>query len=393
MLIDALILFIVLAACVSGWRRGAFSAVLSALGIVAGLTLAVVGLPPLIERADAQLVRVAVLIVAVVLVVCLGSFAGSTVGDWMHDRFRRKSAQRVDSLFGALFQGAVAVVLVWCVCMPLAASLPGESAKYLQSSRVLTKIDAAMPAAGKQLPAQVAAVLADSGLPPLISPFASDGHAEVDAPDPSVARPELVDAARASVVHVMGDAESCSRRLMGSGFVIEDGYVLTNAHVVAGTETVSLDTVLGVKKAKVVLYDSDADIAVLRAEALGIAPLRWAEGTLRTGDSALVMGFPESGPFEAMPVRVRSQVSLSGPDIYAKRHVQRQVYTIRGNIRQGNSGGPMLTSSGAVAGMVFGASVDATETGYVLTAHQILERTGEITGLREQVGTGACVGR
>ena len=163
--------------------------------------------------------------------------------------------------------------------------------------------------------------------------------------------------------------------------------------MVAGTETVSPDTVLGVKKAKVVFYDSEADIAVLHAEALGIAPLRWAEGTLRTGDSALVMGFPESGPFEAMPVRVRNQVSLSGPDIYAKRHVQRQVYTIRGNIRQGNSGGPMLTPSGAVAGMVFGASVDATETGYVLTAQQILERTGEIAGLREQVGTGACVGR
>ena len=139
-------------------------------------------------------------------------------------------------------------------------------------------------------------------------------------------------------------------------------------------------------------YDPDVDIAVLRADHLGIAPLVWASGELATGDDAVVMGFPLSGPFEAAPARIRGRLHISGPDIYAQGRVEREAYTIRGNIRQGNSGGPLLTPGGEVAGMIFGASMDSTDTGYALTAAQIADRVGDVGALRAPAATQGCVG-
>lgn len=203
---------------------------------------------------------------------------------------------------------------------------------------------------------------------------------------------DVVAHVRPAVVQVVGDASACQRRLSGTGFVIEDDYVLTNAHVVAGTNTVVLDTVVGVKPADVVLYDPENDIAVLHADRLGIAPLRWASKPLETGDDAVVMGFPLSGPFEAEPARVRGRLRISGPDIYAHGRVEREAYTVRGDIRQGNSGGPLLTTNGEVAGMIFGAAMDASDTGYALTANQIISRVGEVRSLDASVATQSCVG-
>ena len=154
----------------------------------------------------------------------------------------------------------------------------------------------------------------------------------------------------------------------GSGFLFTpDGFALTNAHVVAGTQSVSLDTVVGVKPADVVFYDPEVDIAVLHATSLGLPELRWAERELRHGSDAVVMGYPDSGPFAATAARVRSKLEISGPDIYTTGRIERSAYTIRGDVRQGNSGGPLLDTEGQVAGMIFGTATDVDETGYALT--------------------------
>ena len=130
---------------------------------------------------------------------------------------------------------------------------------------------------------------------------------------------------------------------------------------------------------------------MLRAAQLGLPALRWAQGELAAGDDAVVMGYPKSGPFEASAARVRGKLEIAGPDIYTTGRVERETYTIRGNIRQGNSGGPLLTPSGEVAGMIFGASLDTSETGYALTAHQVQQRVGDVRSLTSPADTQACV--
>lgn len=392
MLIDVALALALIAAFVGGWRQGAFSAVVSAVAVAAGLVIALALAPFFLGLSESTAVRVVLLVALVVLFVGLGNIVGATVGGTLRTRVRGRGARIADSAAGALFQAVALALVVWFISIPLAASVPGALGEELRNSRVLAGIDAAAPdGAAASMPAKLAALLDESGLPPLVSPFESPRGAQVAAPSNDALRPEVVEKLRPSVVHVMGDAESCRRRLMGSGFVIEDGYVLTNAHVVAGTERVALDTAVGVKPAEVVLYDPDTDIAVLRADNLGLPAVRWAAGELEQGDDAVVMGFPKSGPFEAEPARVRGRLTIAGPDIYTTGRVEREAYTIRGNIRQGNSGGPLLTPDGAVAGMIFGASLDTSETGYALTAHQVQQRVGDARGLRSPVDTQACV--
>lgn len=390
LIVDLALLIVVLLSLVAGWRQGAFSAVFSAVGVVAGLVLGLTIAPLLLKLSESQVVRVLLLVAVVVLFVGVGNLVGATVGTHLRNSVRHRATQRLDSLLGAFFQALVTLIVVWCLAVPLAAAVPGKLGAGLRESRGLSALDAAMPPAMQQLPSKLAALIDESGLPPLVSPFARSNR-QVEAPNSAVLNSELVRALRPSIIHVMGDAETCSRRLMGSGFVIADDYVLTNAHVVAGTEEVALDTVVGVKQATVVLYDPDADIAVLHSPDLGIPALQWTDGTLPTSADAIVMGFPLSGPFEAIPVRIRARITIAGPDIYATGRVEREAYTIRGDIKQGNSGGPLLTPQGQVAGMIFGASVDATQTGYALTARQVLERIGDVQRLREPVGTGECV--
>ncbi|HXL59177.1 MAG TPA: acid resistance serine protease MarP, partial [Mycobacterium sp.] len=105
---------------------------------------------------------------------------------------------------------------------------------------------------------------------------------------------------------------------------------------------------------------------------------------------ALVLGYPGGGSFAATPARIREIIELNGPDIYRTSTITREVYTIRGTVRQGNSGGPMIDLNGRVLGVVFGAAVDDAETGFVLTAKEVSRQLQRI-GSTDPVGTGACI--
>ena len=391
--VDILIVIAVLLAVRVGWRQGALAAVLAAVGIIAGLVLGTVVAPLVMGLTDQAAVRFLLAVGVLILLVGLGQLVGTSLGMALRDRMRTRSGQRVDSSIGAVFQAAAAIVVIWLVSLPLASNLGGQPGQALRESRVLSSLNAVAPSRLAALPNGLAALLNESGLPPLVSPWQRSGaDVEVDAPAINIGDPELAERVRPSVIHVLGDAEACSRRLMGSGFVTEPDYVITNAHVVAGTDKVRLDTVLGLKEADVVYYNSDVDIAVLHSPGLGLDPLPWAEEAAATGDDAIVLGFPQSGPFTAEPARVRDRLTIAGPDIYSTGRVERDAYTVRGSIRQGNSGGPMINPEGQVLGVVFGASVEDSDTGYALTADEVRGHVGDVTQLVDATPTGSCVG-
>ncbi|OFQ53189.1 MarP family serine protease [Corynebacterium sp. HMSC074H12] len=392
LVVDVLIVIAVLLAVRVGWRQGALAAVLAAVGIIAGLVLGTVLAPLAMGLTDQAAVRFLLAVGVLILLVGLGQLVGTSLGMALRDRMRTRSGQRVDSSIGAVFQAAAAIVVIWLVSLPLASNLGGQPGQALRESRVLSSLNAVAPSRLAALPNGLAALLNESGLPPLVSPWERSGSGvEVDAPAVHIGDPELAERVRPSVIHVLGDAEACSRRLMGSGFVTEPDYVITNAHVVAGTDKVRLDTVLGLKEADVVYYNSDVDIAVLHSPGLDLEPLPWAEHAAVTGDDAIVLGFPQSGPFTAEPARVRDRLTIAGPDIYSTGRVERDAYTVRGSIRQGNSGGPMINPEGQVLGVVFGASVEDSDTGYALTADEVRGHVGDVTQLVDATPTGSCV--
>jgi S1-C subfamily serine protease len=165
---------------------------------------------------------------------------------------------------------------------------------------------------------------------------------------------------------------------------------MSNAHVVAGADSVTVEVDGETYDAGVVSYDPDADISILDVPNLPSAPLSFAPAPAATGTDGIVVGYPGGGDFVATPARVRETIELSGPNIYHTATINREVYTIRGSVRQGNSGGPMIDRQGAVLGVVFGAAVDNADTGFVLTANEVERQMAKI-GNTERVATGACV--
>jgi S1-C subfamily serine protease len=165
---------------------------------------------------------------------------------------------------------------------------------------------------------------------------------------------------------------------------------MSNAHVVAGADSVSVEVDGTSHDAYVVSYDPNADISILDVPDLTSQPLTFAESPAKSGDDALVLGYPGGGSFVATPARIREVIELNGPDIYRTTTVTREVYTIRGTVRQGDSGGPLIDLNGQVLGVVFGAAVDDPETGFVLTAKEVAYQMAKV-GNTEPVSTGPCI--
>ena len=222
-------------------------------------------------------------------------------------------------------------------------------------------------------------------------PDANLANGIVDMPDANLANNPVVAATKSSVVTIRALAPSCQKELEGSGFVVSDHTVMSNAHVVAGSNSVTVqDTDGNSYDATVVSYDPAVDIAILDVPGLPAPPLAFANAPAATGTDALVMGFPDAGSFKATPARIREVVELDGPDIYRTMTVTRQVYTISGTVRQGDSGGPLLDLNGQVLGVVFGEGVDHPDTGFVMTAEQVSRELQNI-GNTTAVATGSCI--
>ena len=298
-------------------------------------------------------------------------------GRHIRDRINGERTLTIDSALGSVLQAATVVVAAWLVALPLAtASVPGLAAG-VRGSTVLRAVDAVMPAPARQLPADLRQVLDSSGFPDVLSPFAPTPITAGRAAGPRAGEQRRGAAtSQNSVLKIRGKAPSCSRQLEGTGFVIGPELVMTNAHVVAGTDETSVEVVNSRGRtremsAAVISYDPSTDLAVLYVRGLQAPPLQFAAEPAAIGDDAIVLGYPLDGPFTPTAAKIRDRIQLRGPNIYDSGEVTREVYTVRAVVRSGNSGGPMIRPDGKVIGVVFGAALDDSETGFVLTAAQV----------------------
>jgi uncharacterized membrane protein required for colicin V production len=389
--VDVLVLGLALLAGVSGARQGMVTAAASFVGVLAGAVIGVRIAPSLIARFESPEVRVAVGVSIVIVLVALGETLGVWLGRAVHGRIDAEALRQVDSFMGAGVQGAAALVVAWLVALPLT-----ESSAYtgltsaVRDSSVLRVTDTMMPNVLRELPAELTKLLDVSGFPDVLAPFSPTPITDVGPADPVLLNSPVVREARASVLKVRARAASCSRALEGTGFVIAPQRVITNAHVVAGTDRVAVETSRGSLDATVVSYDPNSDVAVLKVPQLRAPVLQLSSAPAATGSDALVLGYPLDGPYTASAARVRDRIRLRGPDIYNGATVVRNVYTVRAVVRSGNSGGPLLDGSGQVLGLVFGAAVDNDETGFVLTEEEIADDIAAAPNQTEEIATGIC---
>lgn len=391
--VDVLVLLMAVGAVVAGARQGMVTAVASLTGVFVGLVLGFKLAPLLVERFDSPVTKVAFTLSILVLMVAVGETLGVVVGRSIRDRMHLESVRQVDSVLGTVVLGLAVLVVSWLVALPLSsASFPGL-ASAVRRSAVLGAVDRVMPEAARQLPAELRRQLHSTGFPDVLSPFSATPLVEVAPPDPALQVSPVVQELRASVLKVRGRASRCGRALEGTGFVVGPDRVMTNAHVVAGTDEVGVERPDGQRRpGTVVFYDPETDIAVIAVPGLGagVRPLRFAPSAAGTGASAIVLGYPLDGPYQAAAARVRDRLQLRGPDIYDSSIVQRDVYTVRATVRSGNSGGPLVDPEGRVLGVVFGAAVDDADTGFVLTAEEVADELAAGLAATAPASTGSC---
>lgn len=389
--VDLLVVLLALAAAVSGARSGLVTALFSFLGVFVGAIVGLKVAPLLLERLDGAAARIGFGVGIVVLLVAFGETFGMWAGRELRDRITSSKLTGVDNMLGAVLQCVAVFVVAWLVALPFtsASALPGLASAITKSS-VLSTVDSVMPASARALPDELRRMLGVSGFPDALEPFSQTPVAAIDPPDPALANSPVVRDARSSVVKVRGRAASCARALEGTGFVVAPNRVLTNAHVVAGTDQVAIEIGRGQFDADVVSYDPGTDLAVLAVPDLTADAMSFARADAASGNDVIALGYPLDGPYTASPGRIRERIHLRGPDIYDASTVVRDVYTVRGKVQSGNSGGPLIDPAGRVVGVVFGAAVDDPETGFVLTADEVSDEVAAAPRLTESVDTGNC---
>ena len=389
--LDGLVLILALAFAVSGFRQGFLTAALSFLGFFGGAVLGAQVADPVASRfADESSWRVAAAVAVVLGFALVGQVAAVWVGRELRSRVTWRPAQQVDAVLGALVSAVAVLLVVWMVATPLAAAPYPRLAAAVRDSQVVRAIDDVVPHPIRTLYSSLRDVVRAYDFPEVFGPLVPTRVRDVAAPDRRLAASAAVSRARPSVLKITGVAGSCARRVEGSGFVYAPDRVMTNAHVVAGVSRPQVEVDGEQRAATVVLYDSARDVAVLRVPALGRRSLPFAAREADTDDDAIVVGYPQNGPFFVAPARVRDRLQIRGPDIYDDRTVTREVYSIYGDVRSGNSGGPLLAPDGSVYGVIFAAAIDQQQTGFVLTASEVAEDAREGRSATAAVSTGDC---
>jgi S1-C subfamily serine protease len=388
--LDLAVLAVAFVAAISGWRSGALGSLLSFVGVVLGAVAGVLLAPHVVSHVDGPRSKLFVSLFLILGLVVVGEIAGVVLGRAVRGAIRNRAVRTFDSVIGVGLQLVAVLVAAWLLATPLTSSDQPNLAAAVRGSRVLAQVDSLAPPWLKRVPTRLSSLLDTSGLPNVLQPFGRTPIVNVNIPDPTLATDPVVAATRPSVLKIRGVAPSCQKVLEGSGFVVAPNRVMSNAHVVAGSDSVTVEVDGQTYDASVVSYDPSADISILDVPNLPSPPLQFDMQEARTGTDAVVMGYPGGGDFTATPARIREVIQLNGPDIYHTTTVTREVYTIRGTVRQGNSGGPLIDRDGRVLGVVFGAAVDDADTGFVLTANEVAKQMARV-GNTQKVPTGVCI--
>jgi S1-C subfamily serine protease len=389
--LDIAVLAVAFIAAISGWRSGALGSLLSFVGVLLGAIAGVLLAPHLVAHISAPRAKLFAALFLILGLVVVGEVAGVVLGRAVRGAIHSNSVRFFDSLIGVAVQLVVVLVAAWLLATPLTSSSGQPSlAAAVRGSRVLAQVNDFAPEWLKTVPKRLSALLDTSGLPQVLEPFSRTPVVAVAAPDATLANDPVVASTEPSVVKIRAIAPSCQKVLEGSGFVLSPDRVMTNAHVVAGANSVTVEASGNPYDATVVSYDPTVDIAILSVPNLPSGPLAFANTSVTSGTQAIVMGYPGGGGFVATPARIRELIELSGPDIYRSATVNREVYTVRASVEQGNSGGPLIDPNGQVLGVVFGAAVDDNDTGFVLTAKEVAAQLAHI-GDTAPVATGECV--
>ncbi len=378
--LDWMILLFVLILGLFGLRQGFIVGVLSFGGFAVGAFIGTRLGPLLLPQGSASPYAPAFGLVGALLAGAILASGLEGVG-W---RLRRTTMVMpglgmLDGALGALLSAAVGLGIVWIVAA-VAAQIPTATRLRadIQRSEILGELNALLPPSGPILNALARL----DPIPSLPGPLPA-----LTAPPPLIAHDPAVSAAARSVVRVIGTA--CGLAIEGSGWVVRPEEIITNAHVVAGESdtTVEIEGHPPGLPAQAIAFDPTNDLAVLRVPGLGLPSLRLLAKPV-TGTAGAILGYPENGPFDVQSARIGSTQQVLTQNAYGQGSVSRLLTPLRGLVRPGNSGGPVVDDAGAVLATVFAGTTGGGPPGGYGVANATVAH--ELEHARTPVGTGPC---
>lgn len=367
-LIDLVIVAAVVIGVANGYRRGFWLSLAQYVGLVVGVVLGALAAKPVLDYL--QISNLSARPLGAVLVLVIGGSLGSSIGFAAGEPIRRGILRAgihtsTDSLGGAALSAVAVMAMCWFLGLSFSRGPSQEIAQQIQKSVLLHSLDSM----GLKPPiflASVEGILAGVSFP---SAFAGlEPTLPAALPVPTSVGTAAVNRVAESVVKVSGFG--CGGLVTGSGFPVGAGYIVTNAHVVSGTNAHSIITPGGREmKATVVYFDPEKDVAVLYVPEYRGAGLTF--GPAQRGTKAAVIGYPGGGPEKITPAVVDGSVDAQGRDIYNENLVTRQIYVMQASVHPGNSGGPLVDLEGRVLGIVFATSAGDPNQAYALTDEEI----------------------
>lgn len=386
--LDIVLILALLSYLAYGLRNGFLVTVGGIAGFAAGAIAAFFAVPLVSGFVADTGWRLTAIVAAAVALVVLGHGLGTMIGRQVRGAMRIRPLRAVDRLVG----GAVNLVVSALVMSMLAFSIGSLGVPFvsqqLAESKVIRFIDDITPDPLKATMAQLRSEVIGNGIPTLIEGL--DQGQTVPVPDASTDTPALNRAAE-SVLKIAGTAYQCGQNQTGTGFVVSEDRVVTNAHVVAGvSEPVVEMSDGGAMPGRVVYFDTRHDLAVLAVEDLPVQPLPLS-ADLPSGSLAAFAGYPHGGPFQSRPATIQDITTVLVPDIYGGNPSPEDIYRLAGNVQPGNSGGPLLTTDGQVAGVIFAKATSDAEMGFAITMDDLNPVASQAASLTAPVSSGQCI--
>ena len=390
-IVDLAIVALVFIAAVLGWRSGALPQVFGLAGAAAGIAAVILLVPTAagaLDRFDPP-IRAFLAFGGAFLVVAVAEAIGSTLGARLRDRLGRGVANRLDAVLGALFGVAQALVLAWLIGGLLATGPFPSLARESQRSIAVRTLLGALPPPS-EVAGELGSLIDASGLPQVFSGLEPQPAPAVPIPGRAEAE-QIAAAALGSVVRV--DTQACGQIFTGTGFAVAPNFIVTNAHVVAGSSGVSVTADVSGRRVRgtVVFFDPELDLALVRTPDLVLRPLRFAAAAPGRGTFGAALGHPNGGALVVIPAAVSTEIRASGRDLYGTHTVIRDILELRAPVEPGDSGGPFLLADGSVGGVVFAESRTDAGVGYALDPLAVADRVNPLLGRTAAVDTGACL--
>jgi S1-C subfamily serine protease len=387
-ILDLALVVALLSYLIHGLRNGFLVTLGGIAGFAAGAVAAFVSVPIVSGLVEDSGWRLTAIVATAVLLMIVGNGLGTMIGRRIRSVVPFSPLRAADRLVG----GGVNVVVSALVMSMLAFSIGALGVPFvsqqLAESKVIGFIDGVTPTPVKASMAQLRSAVIGEGIPTLLDGL---GHGQpVAVPDTNTDTPALNTAA-ASVLKIAGTAYQCGQNQTGTGFVVAPGRVVTNAHVVAGVDEPVVETPGGgALPGRIVYFDTQHDLAVVAVDGLRSTPLPLTSD-LPSGSAAAFAGYPHGGPFQSKPATVQDITTVLVPDIYGNNAAPEDVYRLAGDVQPGNSGGPLLTMDGQVAGVVFAKATTESSLGFAITMHDLGPVAAQAPGLGSAVSSGQCV--